>query len=154
MKYLAGIAVLALMACQPGGAPVPTGGGAAPATAVPAGAFVAMLNAARTAQGRGAVTEDSRLTRAAQAHAQDMATRGYFSHRSPNGATFTDRARAAGYGCVAAENIAAGQRTEAEVMAEWMASAGHRRNILLPAATEFGFGRSGTYWVLMLGRGC
>ena len=64
-------------------------------------------------------------------HAQDMATRGYFDHTTPEGVTFDARITAAGYAWSrAAENIAAGQRDPAAVMAAWMDSAGHRRNIL------------------------
>jgi len=116
--------------------------------------FTERLNTEREANGLGSVVPDTRLSRAAQAHARDMVANDYFSHVGANGSSFSDRARAAGYGCAAAENIAFGQRSEGEVMDEWMASPGHRRNILLRDAVQFGLGREGNMWVLMLGRGC
>jgi len=87
-------------------------------------------------------------------HAEDMVAQNYFSHTGANGSRFTQRARAAGYGCAIAENIASGHPTEGAVMAAWMQSSGHRRNILMPNAVEFGIGRSGNIWVLMMGSGC
>ncbi len=154
-------AALALTACQPTTqtSTDPSTGAAstsvATATVVtPSGDMAAQLNSQRAAQGLGAVRENARLSAAAQAHAQDMAAQGYFSHTGANGSAFTDRARAAGYGCAIAENIAAGQRSEAEVVAGWMTSTGHRRNILQARASEFGIGRAGNTWVLMMGRGC
>lgn len=120
----------------------------------PQGSMAALLNAQRAGQGRGAVVEDAALSRAARAYATDMAQNGYFSHTGRDGSSFVDRARGAGYACAASENIAEGQRSEAEVMEAWMNSSGHRRNILSGDAREFGIGRSGNVWVLMFGRGC
>lgn len=157
MKRLAAFAILVLSACQPG---VPTAPSNGQTIAVPAnlsaasGNMTPLLNAARAQQGRGAITQDVRLTRAAQAHAQDMLANDYFSHAGRNGSSFSDRARAAGYPCAAAENIAFGQTSEAAVMDAWMTLSGHRRNILLADATEFGIGRAGDMWVLVMGRGC
>jgi uncharacterized protein YkwD len=60
-----------------------------------------------------------------------MAAKDYFSHTSKDGRSFADRIRAAGYrGGSIGENIAAGQATASAVMKSWMASAGHRANIL------------------------
>lgn len=62
---------------------------------------------------------------AAQAHADDMAQRDYFSHNSQDGRTPGSRITAAGciwnaYG----ENIAAGQGTPEAVMKTWKNSSG------------------------------
>lgn len=159
MKYLILITAVALAGCQQ--APPPATGPTAlqaefaPVPMVaPSGSMMQLLNSARAAQGLGPLTEDSTLSRAALAHAMDMQRNDYFSHVGQNGSSFTDRARAAGYSCAAAENIAFGQSSEAEVMAAWMSSSGHRRNILLGDATEFGIGRVGNIWVQMFGRGC
>lgn len=138
-------------------APLPledTRGAPAPAAVLPSPAMGPLLTAERAAQGRGPLVESARLSAAAQAHADDMVAQSYFSHTGADGSQFTARARAAGYGCVMAENIAFGQRSAQEVVAVWMNSAGHRRNILLPDAREFGIGRAGTMWVLMLGGTC
>jgi uncharacterized protein YkwD len=55
------------------------------------------------------------------------------------------------------ENIAAGQRTPAEVVSSWMNSEGHRANILNSQFTEIGIGMvpsgDGTpYWTLVFAR--
>lgn len=118
------------------------------------GEMTALINAQRAANGRSALAEDPALSRAAQAFAADMEAFDYFSHTGRNGSSFMDRARAVGYGCVAAENIARGQRSEAAVMEAWMNSSGHRRNILLRDARDYGIGLSGDTWVMLLGRGC
>lgn len=98
------------------------------------------------------------LTRAAQAHAEDMAARGYFSHQSPGGPNGDNLAeRAASAGCAmraGAENIASGQRSEAEVFVGWQNSPGHRANLLGGNYTDYGLGRSGNVWVMKLSSGC
>ncbi len=101
------------------------------------------------------VGHSAALQAAAQAHADDMARTGNFGHRGSNGSTAQSRVRAAGYNaCYTAENIAAGQSTIANVFSDWMASSGHRTNILSPQATQFGFARNGSYSVLVMGRTC
>ena len=59
-----------------------------------------------------------------------------------------------------AENIAAGQRTVADVMAGWIASPGHYANLVNPAYRHVGLGHAssdagayGDYWVQDFGRG-
>lgn len=100
------------------------------------------------------------LTQAAEGHSQDMAAHNFFAHNSFDGRTFDQRITAAGYvWSRAAENIAAGQQTVAEVMAGWMASDGHCANIMNPALTEIGMvcvsGNASTaystYWTMDLG---
>jgi uncharacterized protein YkwD len=91
------------------------------------------------------------LDQAAQRHAEDMLARHYFAHESPEGETVRERARAAGYVWkVIGENIAEGQFSVDEVMETWMASPGHRRNILDRDFKELGvglaLGRSGGEW--------
>lgn len=48
----------------------------------------------------------------------------------------------------APENVAWGYSTAAQVVAAWMASPGHRANILDPGSTLAGVGLVGTYWTL------
>ena len=94
------------------------------------------------------------LARVARAHSQDMAENNYFAHNSQDGTSPFTRMSRAGYKyTIAAENIAGGQQTPAAVMAAWMASQGHRENILDCRLTELGVGlyRSpsstyGVYW--------
>lgn len=112
---------------------------------------VAATNAERARHRLAPLTVDARLTAAAQAHTADMLRRGFFAHQNPDGAQVWDRALAAGYAYrKVAENIAAGQRTAAEVVDGWMHSPGHRRNILDPELTQIGVGHvlGGSYGVL------
>ena len=113
---------------------------------------VRLTNQQRLAHGCRAVRVDPVLTRLALEHSQDMAEHSYFSHDSRNGRSPFDRMTAAGYRySVAAENIAAGQRTPADVVRAWMASPGHRANILNCTLAQIGVGFAlggsyGTYW--------
>lgn len=116
---------------------------------------VALTNAERSAAGCAPVTIDVRLHDAAQAHADDMATQGYFSHTSKDGREFWERMDDAGYPWRnAAENIAWGYRSPAAVMDGWMNSQGHRDNILNCKLSDVGIGYNpdGNYWVMNLGR--
>ena len=96
---------------------------------------------------------NARLQAAAQAHAADMATRNYFNHVAPDGRAPAARISASGYEWRAiAENIAAGQATPEEVVAGWLASEGHCRNLMSSAYTELGIGLATSraakrYWV-------
>ena len=128
-----------------------------PAVASVAGQILSLVNTERAAAGCKPVTLDSRLTAAAAGHAQDMAANDYFSHASKDGRTFVDRITAQGYPAPRSENIAAGQPTVAAVMGAWMASSGHRANILDCSATQMGAasakgGSFGIYWVQDFGR--
>lgn len=122
-----------------------------------AGQILTRVNAERAKAGCKAVVLDPRLTAAAAGHAQDMATNDYFSHTSRDGRTFVDRIKAQGYPVPRSENIAAGQPTVTAVMDAWMASAGHRANILDCTAVAMGAasakgGTYGIYWVQDFGR--
>lgn len=142
-------AVLALAACT-GQPPAPTVG------AAPAPEVIVLLNDARTARGVAALTEDPALTRAAMAHVADMAAKGYFDHRAPDGSTPLRRMRAAGFdACYAAENIARGQRSGAAVMDSWAGSEGHRRKMFSPDPRAVGVARGPKdIWVMTLARAC
>ena len=60
-----------------------------------------------------------------------MCDRGYFSHQSQNGRSFSERIDAQGVMYrSASENIAWGQSSPESVHAAWMSSFGHRANIL------------------------
>lgn len=99
------------------------------------------------------------LFSAAARHALDMATRNYFSHDTPEGISFSQRLTTEGYTWRSAgENIAAGQTSVNSVMAAWLASEGHCRNIMNPGFTEVAVAcvsQSGTafatYWAMELG---
>lgn len=96
----------------------------------------------------------ARLSKAAQGHADDMAAQGYFSHSSADGRSWDDRVRAAGYPKPGGENIAAGYTDGFDVVAGWLDSPGHKRNIMDCAFTRVGYGYNATggYWVQDFGR--
>jgi uncharacterized protein YkwD len=120
----------------------------APAAAAPAAglstlerAVVGLLNQARRGVGLPALAADAALARVARAHSQDMCSRRYFSHRSPEGKSPWDRLRKGGVKFrAAAENIASGQATAAAVHASWMRSAGHFANRMNRDYTRVGVG--------------
>ena len=100
------------------------------------------VNRFRREKGREELVSSPTLDRAAQAHAEDMIRRSYYAHRNPEGDTAGDRVRAAGYGrpLFVSENIAKGPFEPAETVERWMASSGHRANILRAKAREVGGG--------------
>jgi len=82
---------------------------------------------------------NDRLAEAALAHSRDMANRDFFNHRAPDGGQVSDRANRAGYAWSrVGENIAAGQGSVEQVVAGWLASPEHCRNIMRPGFTEMG----------------
>lgn len=81
------------------------------------------------------------LDRAAQAYAEEMLARAFYDHRSPEGETAWERVRDTGYRARrVGENIAKGIFSPVEVVERWLASTGHRRNILSPAFRQMGVG--------------
>jgi len=108
------------------------------------------VNADRAAQGLDPLTGGDRLDRIAQAHAEDMAQRGFYAHRNPDGQGARDRYLEAGGPRweLVAENIARctgcatppdAARVEA-FQEGWMNSPEHRENILTEGLTRMGFG--------------
>jgi len=92
------------------------------------------------------------LCRAAREHAEDMAANDYFAHGA-----WVERIRRhyPNYRAIA-ENIAAGYDTVESVVAAWMASDGHRKNILSTWFQDCGIGYAqggsyGHYWVIDFG---
>lgn len=108
-----------------------------------------LTDAARKKAGCKPLTINTKLTTAAQKHATDMSVNNYFSHTSKNGTTWNKRITKAGYTKPGGENIARGYPTPSEVMKAWMASPGHRSNILYCKFRTIGIGYSpiGHYWV-------
>lgn len=99
-----------------------------------------LCNQERAAVGAPPLSYDIPAERAAKAHSNDMAQRGFFDHVTPEGWQPNDRLRATGavnY-VSSGENIAAGQQSAADVVQAWMNSPGHRANILNPDFTHLG----------------
>lgn len=151
------LAAVALSQCV--ASPVAAQQGCAAPAAQTQAALLSGINAARAANGRAALRLSPALARAAQGHACDMLRRGYFSHKAPGGGTMSSRIKAAGYtACRASENIAKGQQGPAQVIAAWMGSRGHKRNILDKRVGDVGFGMAGSgrdrTWVMVSGKPC
>jgi len=95
---------------------------------------------------------DSRLEAAAVEHSADMAENAYFDHRGTDGADTGERVRRAGYDWWAVgENIARHQRTVGEVIADWVASPGHCRQLMDPRFQELGAAEANGYWTQVFG---
>ncbi|MFD3483041.1 CAP domain-containing protein [Streptomyces sp. NPDC058665] len=104
-----------------------------PSSTAPSGAeaeVLALVNEERAKVGCRPLRADKALNGLAEAFSKDMADRGYFDHTDPDGDTPWDRADQAGVRNLGGENIARGQADAQAVMASWMASEGHRENIL------------------------
>ena len=159
VKYAALVSCAFLAACSAGTPmrPVSPVLREVPADLVSQG-FGASMRELRLSQGLAGMAQDPNLTRAAQAHADDMAQNNYFSHVAPNGPNgITLEQRIASVGCqprVMAENISKGQQSEEEVFAAWAASPAHRANMLGVRFRSYGLGRSGDIWVLKLADQC
>ena len=127
---------------------------AVPAAADPAATRA--INGVRAGTGKPALIYSTRLEKAAQAHANDMARWGFFAHEGSNGSAVSDRVSAQGYKwCFVAENIAKGQRDLAQVMQSWTKSKGHFRNMVHKDVREFGLARAkGNIWVMVLAGSC
>lgn len=113
----------------------------------------AILNEERTKRGLQPVSHNATMDELATAHARDMHRNDFFGHEGTNGRSSFQRLKSSGYGpCIAAENIARGQRTPEHVMQSWMESDGHRENNLRAEVSEYGVGyeTAGHNWVLML----
>ncbi|WP_274423335.1 CAP domain-containing protein [Chelativorans sp. YIM 93263] len=120
---------------------------------------LAMVNQQRRGEGLAALQPSARLNAAAQAHAEDMARRGFYSHHSPEGQDAQARYRAQGGRDwrIIGENIASCRNCASPseqlrlFQQSWMRSAGHRQNILEARYEEFGFGiasANGRYYVV------
>jgi uncharacterized protein YkwD len=98
------------------------------------------VNAERSLRGLAPMRYDDRLVEAAQRHSDDQAASRQMSHTGSDGSTLVVRIDRVGYDWRRlGENVAYGYPDAASVMAGWMASDGHRRNIL-SANTELGVG--------------
>jgi uncharacterized protein YkwD len=79
----------------------------------------------------GGVVWNDPLFTASASHSNDMATRNYFDHDSPEGVSPGQRVTAAGYKfSITGENIAAGQIGIASAMSAWLGSPGHCNSIM------------------------
>jgi uncharacterized protein YkwD len=112
-----------------------------------------LLNAQRRAAGLRPVSGQPKLTVAASRFAAQMVGMGFFAHRAPGGPDLVGRLRQARYlglrtttPWIVGENLAwarGSAATPRDIVAEWMASPGHQRNILEPSYRDVGIGVAG-----------
>jgi uncharacterized protein YkwD len=104
-------------------------------------ATLCLVNQERNSRGEASLQFNTDLQQSAQAHTESMAFGDYFEHDGPGGDTPLSRMIAAGYipnsnvGYEIGENIGWGTfslGTPRAIVAAWMASPGHRANILDP----------------------
>ncbi|HTE58052.1 MAG TPA: CAP domain-containing protein [Verrucomicrobiae bacterium] len=111
------------------------------ATEISAGGLLSTTNSQRTANGAGSLSLSGQLNSAAQAKANDMVARDYWSHTTPDGQqpwVFID---STGYKySKAGENLAYGFATSSETVSGWMNSPAHKANMLDTSFTQVGFG--------------
>lgn len=103
--------------------------------------LLASTNEDRLEHEASALTLDSTLSKAAQAKANDMAARDYWSHETPENEDPWSFITESGYQYQAAgENLAYGFNSADAVLNAWMHSPDHRANVLSNAYTQVGFG--------------
>lgn len=157
-----------------GGAEQPTAAAAAPQPAAPAAksrpvvqspdakAISARINAIR-ANGVSCggkhkapaptLASSPALIRAAQGHAVDMASKGYFGATSPDGVTLENRVHTEDYAwALVTELISKGPPPASAVVDLWLSTPSQCEQIMDPAFSEMGVGMSGEYWTLILGK--
>lgn len=117
------------------------------------------VNLQRALNGAAPVSWCNTLVWAAQLHTNDQAGNNTMSHTGSDGSSLSTRVNRAGYlGWTAiGENVAMGYPTVTAVITAWMASSGHRANILNPSYTHFGAGYATSaggapYWTQDFGR--
>lgn len=116
---------------------------------------ISIVNQNRKKQGLEALTMDEKLMKAAQDRAKELTKS--FSHTRPNGTScFTIFEKYKITPTASGENIAAGQRSAADVMDSWMNSQGHKENIMNNKFKKIGVGlvivpndMYSYYWVQM-----
>ena len=111
-------------------------------------AVVCLHNRIRAEHGLPALRANRRLRKAARGHSRDMVRNRYFEHTTPEGVTMVDRILRAKYvdkrdGWALGENLAWGTGslgTPRGAVDAWMASPGHRANLLRRGYRELGVG--------------
>jgi uncharacterized protein YkwD len=92
------------------------------------------------------------LEKAAFIHSKDMSKNKYFSHTSSDGTNAGTRIKTAGYNWLYyGENIAQGYYAEREVIAGWISSPGHCKNIMNKNYKEMGVANYSGYWTQTFG---
>ena len=110
-------------------------------------ALISETNASRQSENVTPLKENPLLDAAAQMKAEDMASKGYFAHVSPQGLTPWYWMGQVGYNYTyAGENLAINFSDSEDVIKAWLNSPAHRENLLSQHFTEIGIATArGTY---------
>lgn len=113
---------------------------------------VELTNKERAAKGLKPYIMDSTLMEMAMIRAAEMKALNKMTHTRPNGGSGPDILDEfffdpAGEHFASGENIAFGQSSARQVMSQWMASPGHRDNIMNDYCNRMGAGECDGYWV-------
>jgi hypothetical protein len=106
---------------------------------------------------------NTELSKAAQAHAEDMRAGDFLDHTGSDGSDFVTRIERTNFeGSPRGENIASGYKSSQEVVDAWVDSDGHCAGLMNPDATKIGVGYAyeadagpddqKTYWVQVFAR--
>lgn len=113
----------------------------AQASEVTSSSILQLTNYSRSVFSLSSVQLNTKLTRAAQAKAEDMIKNQYFAHNSPQGVTPWDFIKAQGYNyIISGENLALNFSSAEGVENAWMNSPGHKANILNKDFQDVGIG--------------
>lgn len=108
---------------------------------VSAQTLLSQTNDQRLQDDLNALKQNTQLTAAAQAKANNMVSQNYWSHNSPNGTSPWSFITNSGYDFqLAGENLAYGFSNSSSVINAWMNSQSHRANVLNPSYNDVGFG--------------
>lgn len=150
--------LVGLVGCDSFGIDAPSGGAD---LQTPWGEMLDAVNAARAetqvCDGEirrpvGPLVWSDRLEAAAARHSRDMHAHAHFAHVGTDGSDVGERATDAGYRWrLVGENIAVGQRSVDEVVAAWLASPSHCRQVMDPRVIEIGAAEDGRYWTQVFG---
>lgn len=111
--------------------------------AVYANILVMLTNRDRVSQNVSELKVNPLLEKAAQMKADDMASKSYFSHNTPDGKTPWYWLEQVGYKYIyAGENLAVNFAESEDIQKAWMASPSHKSNIINPKFTEIGIATS------------
>ena len=112
-------------------------------SAIYASVLVSLTNQNRAAANIAELKINPLLEKAAQMKADDMASKSYFAHNTPEGKTPWYFVEQAGYKYIyAGENLAVNFENSEDVETAWMNSRGHFLNIMNPKFTQIGIATS------------
>jgi hypothetical protein len=109
--------------------------------------LVSETNSSRQSENLSLLKENSLLDAAAKMKAEDMASKGYFAHISPEGLAPWHWMKQTGYNYTyAGENLAINFSDSEDVIKAWLNSPAHRENLFSRHFTEIGIATArGTY---------